>query len=259
MPPAAGTVTAFDRWVLRPLPRPHAAVTLLCVPYAGGGATAYHGWAELLPPFVEPWVLRLPGRESRLREAPYVDVAELARAAADALAPRLERTFAFYGHSLGALVAFELARALRDRHGTAPAHLAVGARCAPSRHVPMPALHALPDQEFLDVADRRFGAIPAVIRTDPEIRALVLPALRADMTMLETYVYRRESPLDCPLLAFAGHGDPEASTAQMREWAAEVTGTCSVHEVPGGHFFLKSEKHRVTELLVADLARLVVP
>src|SRR4051812_21173238 len=113
MPEPVTTGTGFDQWVLQATTYPQAPVTLICVPFAGGGTAAYHGWAALLPPFVQPWMLRLPGRESRLREQPHHDLLDLAETAADVLAPRLDGPFAFYGHSLGALVAFEIARALR--------------------------------------------------------------------------------------------------------------------------------------------------
>lgn len=254
--PAA--TTDFDRWVFRPEPRPGAALRLLCVPYAGGGAVAFHGWAELLPAAVELCVLRLPGREARVREPLRTDLAALVAEAADALEADPAGPYALFGHSLGALVAFELARELR-RRGRPPVHLAVSGKYAPQVPLRHPPVYGLPDAEFLDALDRRFAAIPPLIRDDPVARNFYLPILRADATMLETYAYRPEPPLGCPLSAHGGRSDPEVSPADLAGWAKQTAAGFRLATYPGGHFYLQPERAALVAAVAADLTGLLVP
>ncbi|MDT5036788.1 MAG: hypothetical protein QOE03_1973 [Micromonosporaceae bacterium] len=248
----------FDRWILRPVPRPDAALRLICAPFAGGGVTVFHGWAERLPGYVEPWLLRLPGREVRLRERPHTDLLALVREAAAVCAYRLDRPFALFGHSLGALVAFELARQLRRGHGREPLHLAVSGRRAPCLPERCETVHHLPDDEFLNMLDRRFNAIPPVIRDSPEMRALYLPILRADMTMLETYRYREEAPLDCSISAFGGTRDPEAGFDDLMGWSSLARGGFTATIFPGDHFFLQPQRDAVLRALARELSRVLI-
>ncbi|MFF7446756.1 MULTISPECIES: alpha/beta fold hydrolase [unclassified Streptomyces] len=258
--PAPITRPAVDpRWVLRPEPRDGAAVRLLCVPYAGGGTTVFHGWAAGLPDWIDVWLLRLPGREVRLREKPRTDLLRLAREAADALAPGLDGPFAVFGHSLGALIGFEVARELRRRHGLEVSHLTVSARGTPEIPQAERMSHLLSDEEFLDALDRRFRAVPPQIRQDPEMRALYLPVLRGDIAMLETYRYRAERPLRCAITALSGTEDQEAREEDMRGWRHHGAGGFTQHAYRGGHFFLQEHRAALLGLLAQDLARTVVP
>ncbi|MFG2129185.1 thioesterase II family protein [Streptomyces sp. NPDC048751] len=251
--------TVDPRWVLRPEPRDTAALRLLCVPYAGGGTAVFHGWAARLPDWIDVWLLRLPGREVRLREEPRTDLLGLAREAAAALAPALHGPFALFGYSLGALIAFETARALRRAHGLEPSLLTVAARATPEIPQAGHMSHLLSDDEFLDVLDRRFGAVPPQIRRDPEMRALYLPVLRGDITMLETYRYRAERPLRCAITALAGSTDREAREEDMRGWRHHGTAGFTPHTFQGGHFFLQEHRDALLDRLAQDLARTVVP
>ncbi|MGW5693981.1 ATP-binding cassette domain-containing protein [Streptomyces asiaticus] len=160
----------FEQWILRPDPRPTAVLRLICVPYAGGGPAAYHAWPRDLGDAVEPWLLRLPGREARLREPPMDNVDEIVQQTAAAIAPELHSPFAVFGYSLGAWIAFELVRELRDRYGLRAAHLGVAARPAPQTPMRHPPMHTWPDNDFIDVLDRRFQAIPPMIRDSPEMQ-----------------------------------------------------------------------------------------
>ena len=250
--------TDFDRWVFRPCPRPAAALRLLCLPYAGGSVVAYHGWAELLPAAVEVWALRLPGREARVREPLRTDLAGLVRDAAGPLAERLDSPYALFGHSLGALVAFELARELR-RRGRPAAQLAVSGRPAPQRPQRYPPIHRLPDAEFLAALDQRFQAIPPLLREDRAVRELYLPILRADTTMLETYAYRPEPPLGCPLAIYGGRADPEVSPADLAEWQVQTQAGSAVATFPGGHFYLQEQRAELLADLGGRLAGALVP
>jgi medium-chain acyl-[acyl-carrier-protein] hydrolase len=248
----------FDRWIFRPLPRDGAAMRLLCVPYAGGSVVAYHGWAESLPADVDLWVLRLPGRESRVREQLRTDLLALADEATAAFVSEVDGPFCLFGHSLGALVAFELARSLR-RHGRPPAHLAVSGRSAPHRPLRYPAIYGLPAEEFLTALDDRFQAIPPILREDPAIRDFYLPILRADTTMLETYSYRPEPPLDCPISAFGGRTDPEVTETDLHGWCEQTAAGFSVTMFPGGHFYLQDHRAQLLRALRGHHLPLLVP
>ncbi|MFE9700315.1 thioesterase II family protein [Streptomyces sp. NPDC006270] len=250
----------FDRWVLRRAPRSAPALRLICVPFAGAGPAAFQGWSGLLPESVEPWLLRLPGRESRFREEPRTEVPLVVKEAAAVLGPALDgRPYALFGHSLGALIAFELARELRRSYGAEPAHLSVSARSAP--HLPLrhAVVHQLPDDLFLDALDVRFNAIPPAIRDEPQMRALYLPVLRADVTLLETYAYTEEAPLDCPITAYGGMEDPEFRGTELAEWSRHTASSHRLRMFPGGHFFLNEQRAELVSDVTEDLCRAMVP
>lgn len=249
----------FERWILRPQPRENAALRLVCFPYAGGSPAAFHGWGELLPPAVEVWLVRLPGRERRLREPPATDLAPLADELAAMLAPRLGGTFALFGHSLGASIAYEVAARLTEVDGTPPVHLAISARLPPGERPDLPDMHELDDERFLEMMDRRFDAIPPAIREDDDLRALYLPILRADARMLETYVPRSGPPLGCSVSAYGGSEDPEVSAEQLDRWRAVTTGGFVRHQFPGQHFFINDERTRVVRTLGDELLGALVP
>ncbi|MEE1940373.1 alpha/beta fold hydrolase [Streptomyces sp. TRM 70361] len=249
----------FDRWVLRPAPRTAPLLRLVCVPYAGGGTAAFQGWSDLLPDTVEPWFLRLPGRESRFREEPRTDVPVLVKEAAAVLGPALDGPYALFGHSLGALIAFELARELRRSHRREPVHLAVSARSAP--HLPLrhTVIHQLPDDLLLKALDQRFNAIPPAIRDDPQLRALYLPVLRADVTLLETYAHTTADPLSCPVTAYGGEDDPEFGPGELEGWHQHTAARFRLRTFPGGHFFLNHRRAELVADIVEDLYGAMIP
>ncbi|WP_097933660.1 MULTISPECIES: thioesterase II family protein [unclassified Streptomyces] len=178
--PADALAARPDRWIVRPAV-PHNSdrdlltgplLRLVCVPYAGGGASVYQRWGRALLPAVEPWALRLPGHDARMAEPLATDLVSVASDAAAALVALGPGPYALFGHSLGAFLAFEIARALRDRWDTDPTFLAVGGRNAPHVGMSGVTMSHLPDDQYLDLLDRRFGAIPQVIREDAQMRAL---------------------------------------------------------------------------------------
>ena len=240
------------RLFVRPKEKPEARLQLFCFPHAGGAASAYHRWGAALP--AEVIAVQLPGREGRMNERPATSLGRLAIAIADAMqVDRLVRQtgrFAFFGHSMGALLAYETARALRRQGLRLPVHLFVSGRTAPDYIPDEPLLHGLDDDTFVDELDRRFGGLPAVVRNEPELMALFLPVLRADLTMLETHVYQPEPPLEVPLSAYAGAGDTRASLSLMNDWAAFSTAWRGARQFSGGHFFI----HEASSLLLPALA-----
>jgi len=238
-------MTDFERWVVRPRPRSGPSLRLLCVPFAGAGTGIYHGWADLLPADVELWLLRPPGRETRLREPPYPDLRRLADAAALVLAARADGPVAVFGHSLGAAVGFELARRLRYRYGVATRHVLVSGLAAP--HLPRrPPIHDLPAAEFLDALAERYQQVPDALRDDPEMQAMYLPVLRADVAMYETYRCAPGSLLDCPLTALGGCADSDCPAEVLAEWRQYTTGGFTLTMLAGGHFNFNTAAERAT-------------
>jgi surfactin synthase thioesterase subunit len=224
---------------------------LFCFPYGGAGASGYRAWARSLPQEVEIVPVNFPGREARFREEPYTRMEPLLAE----LTTTLDFTsgpFAFFGHSLGALVALALARELRRLGKRAPSLLAVSGYPAPQLHRDRPHVAHLPHDQFVATLREHFDVTPEVL-DDPVLAEMALPVLRADLSIVETYAYRDELPLDLPLAAFGGVGDPEASEEQIRGWQAQSTQPVRVRMFPGGHFFINSEREAVVGELAATL------
>jgi medium-chain acyl-[acyl-carrier-protein] hydrolase len=242
-----------NSWVACPRPNPRARRRLFCFPFAGAGAAAYWQWPSLLPAEVELCSLRLPGRENRLREPPCRRLDTLVEALVEAVGPHLELPFAFFGHSMGALIAFELARALRRRQLPMPSIVLVSGRRPP--HLPErdPPLHPLPDSEFVAAVARRYNGIPASILHHAELLSLFVPILRADLELVETYTYRDEPPLDCPLSAFGGRQDDRSSETELGAWRLHTRAPFSLRMFPGDHFFLQTARAPLVQEVVRQL------
>lgn len=241
-----------DRWITRPRPSSRARLRLLCLPHAGGGASSFRGWADALPPEVEVCPVQLPGRENRVAEPPFDRLPPLVEALADAVGPLLSLPFALFGHSNGALIGFELARTLRARGRPGPVHLFASGRRAPDLPSDRPPTHHLPDAEFL--ADlQELGGIPAQILEHPELLAVLLPTLRADVAIYESYAFREEPPLACPITAYGGLTDPKVSRETLEAWGRHTAGPFVTRLFPGGHFYLQEERTAVLRTLAADL------
>jgi len=243
-----------NAWFLRLRRSTSPRLRLFCLPYAGGGSAIFRAWPEHLPAEIEVCPVRLPGREARLAESPFTGGPDLARALARALEPLLDVPFAVFGHSMGALAAFELVRELRRHAGALPVRLLVSGARAPHRPNPDPALHHLPDAEFLTEVRRRYDGIPGAVLENPELVQLLLPALRADFTLFETYVYAEEPPLACPVSCFGGLDDGRVSREDLEAWRRQTAGSFTLRMFPGDHFFLQTEEDSVRRAVSQELA-----
>ncbi len=247
-------MSATSAWL--PRPRERDALRLFALPFAGGGSAPYHALARHVRARLEVVPVLLPGRERRLVEEPFRDVGALADALARELAGELDAApFALFGHSLGALVAFELARRLLAAGRRAPLHLFASACRAPQRVATERPIHALPDEEFL-AAIEELGGMPPEVRQHSELLELVLPALRADFEMYEAYRFDPSSvaTLDLPVTALGGEQDLEVPRPDLEAWAERTAGAFDARWFPGGHFFLLDAPADVAHVVDEKLA-----
>ena len=242
-----------------PRPRPDARLRLLLLPHAGGGASMFRGWADALPPDVEVCPVQLPGRENRVAERAFDRMEPLVRALADVRERWRDLPYAVFGHSNGALVGFELARLARlaRRTGTpGPVHLFASGRRAPDVPSRLPDVHRLPDAELIEELGR-LGGMPVQVTQHPELMQLLLPLLRADMALIETYEYRDEPPVSIPITAYTGTGDPRVTVDEAQAWERHTTGGFRLRVFPGDHFYLARGDGQVLATLSADLRSVV--
>jgi len=228
----------MDRWLIRYKPPAVPRLRLFGFPYAGAGASLFASWAEMLPKGVELNAVQLPGRENRLREAPFTQLEPLLPVLLEEIRPYLDLPFAILGYSFGALLAFELTRCLRQSGAPLPHHLLVLGRRAPHLTSPSPPVHQNSDAGLVEWM-RDLGGTPALILEHPELLPIFLPILRADLTLHETYSYRPDAPLDLPISTFGGLQDSQASREEMEAWQEHTTGRFTLRLYPGGHFFAK--------------------
>jgi len=242
---------ATDRWFQRHARPEPPALQLFCLPFAGGSATIYRGWPALLPPHIEVQAAQLPGRAVRLKEPPVDEFGRLADTLAAAVLAAADRPYALYGHSMGALLAFEVARRA-EAAGRPCELLAVGAHPAP--HLPrrVRPISDLPDAEFIEALRTMSGTPEAVLRA-ADLMRLLLPALRADFRVCETYAYRPAPPLTSPILALGGLDDVLAGPDDVEAWARHSTAGVDVRIVDGGHFFVATHAPLVVDLVATAL------
>ncbi|HCE70178.1 MAG TPA: putative thioesterase, partial [Ruegeria sp.] len=227
------------KWLTFPRPNPQAKIRLFCFSYAGGGASTFRPWMQHLAPSIELCAVQLPGRENRLREAPLTRVDPIVDTLKQMLPAYFDKPFALFGHSLGAILAFELARALRNHPEARLAHVFVSARIAPQAIDPEPPIYQLPEAQFLAKL-RQLNGTPTMVFENEELLEMLMPILRADFALNETYAYRPEPPLDVPLTVFGGTEDPKVSEAELGEWSAQAGGRFALKMFPGDHFFVSS-------------------
>ena len=252
----ASAVPVRDAWFPNIQETGDARLRLFCFPYAGGGAAVFRRWPERMPDGVAIVPARLPGRESRSAEPAIDRIEAMTGAVAAAIQPYLARPFAFFGHSMGAMIAFELTRHLRREKLPLPAGLFVAAARAPQfrrGHVPPP---APTDEQFIEEL-RGLQGLPPEILDNEELLRRLLPALKADSSLGRLYAYRDEPPLNVPIRAYVGDRDPRLPREVIEAWREQTTASFSMRAFPGGHFFIHDAGTGFLEALARDLERLV--
>jgi medium-chain acyl-[acyl-carrier-protein] hydrolase len=246
------TSTSLDSWIAGRKPNPQARLRLFCFPYAGGAASVFRSWSDGLPTDVEVCPVQFPGRGTRLMEPPFSQLSLLVEALAEALCPLLDKPFALFGHSLGSLVSFELARQLRANHQARPVRLFASAGPAPQvPHRGLP-IHNLPEREFAAKL-RRLDGTPGELLNHKELMDIVLTSLRADFALYESYEYSSGPPLNCPISTFGGLSDQRVNHDDLEAWRDQTTASFSIRMFPGDHFFLKSTQPLLLQALSQEL------
>ncbi|MGQ0554669.1 MAG: thioesterase II family protein [Nitrospiraceae bacterium] len=246
------TIPRSTKWVVTHR-QVNSGLRLICFPYAGGSASMFRSWSQdAMLADVEVCAVQFPGREARIAESPVDDLRRLVPLLREELEPYLDRPFALFGHSIGALVSFELARELRRTCGIQPCHLFVSG--CPAPHLPhSERMWDLPDEEFLERLCR-FNGTPPEVLNHPELMDMMLPTIRADFALRDRYVYREEPPLNCSITAFGGMSDQHVSGADLRAWRQHTRERFQLWLFQGDHFFLRSAQETLLETVFSRLA-----
>ena len=224
-------------WLINSKPNRRASVRLFCFPYAGGGDSIFRSWQQSLSDTIEVCAVQLPGRGSRISEPSCTQINELVWATGRAIAPYLDKPFALFGHSMGALIAFELARHLRGEYSAQPVHLFVSGRPSPQ---------TMSESFDLDQVDTES-------LEDPELMELMLPILRADLALCESYSFTPQPPFRFPITAFGGLADYGVPRHCLEEWREHTTGSFVLRLFPGDHFFLDTCRLPLLEAISKEL------
>jgi medium-chain acyl-[acyl-carrier-protein] hydrolase len=247
LPPASANLFVPSTW------QTSKGMLLFCFPYAGGSPYLFREWGLRLQTEIQVIAFPAPGHGTRLAESPHRTVQQVV---ADVIEGSLgigNRPFALYGHSLGALIAFEFARQLRREGRPQPRHLFVGGSRPPHLGPIMPPLHRLPEPEFLSALESRYSGMPAAILNNPEILAIFLPALRADFAAYESHIYQAELPLACPISSFAGDRDALIPAETVAGWEKHTSAAFDLQVLRGGHFFLEESRAQLLDAIRREL------
>ncbi|MDX3538892.1 alpha/beta fold hydrolase [Streptomyces sp. MB09-01] len=251
------TLTATSVWLRRFHPAEDAPVRLFCFPHAGGSASYYFPVSRALSPDADVLAVQYPGRQDRRHERCVDDLHELADRVVAELRPWCDRPVALFGHSLGASLAFEVARRMEAAGDPAPVALFASGRRAPSRPRENQLVHLAPDEQLLARIKGMNGTDPAVLADDELLRS-VLPAIRGDYKAAETYRYRPGPALTSPVTVLTGDSDPEVTAEEAAAWADHTVGPFALHRFPGGHFYLNEHVAEVIALIRGGLAQPVL-
>jgi len=225
---------------------------MFCFPYAGGAALMFKKWRDFLPPTVQVIPVELPGRGARLREPPFVGLPALIEELEAVIWPLLDKPFVFFGHSMGAIIAFELARFLRRKYGHEPQALFVAGRRAPQILKREPVTFNLPKDAFIEELIKLEGT-PKEVVEHVELMELMIPLLRADFQLVQTYEYITDTPLQCPIIVYGGLQDYETPREMLLPWKELTCSRFALHMLPGDHFFLRSSQAQLLGMLAGEL------
>lgn len=225
---------------------------LFCFPYASGRALIYRSWLNSFPIHIEVVPVELPGRGTRISEPLFRRLSPLLSSLTAAMEPYLDRPFALFGHSLGGLLGFELARTLLEQRNLRPEHLFISGCRAPQMPSAVSDTYNLPHDEFIERI-RHLDGTPAEVLETPELLELLLPILRADFELYDTYQFESLPLLTCPISAFGGLKDIIVSPEQLDGWKVHTTGPFNRRMFPGGHFYIHTDEIPLLSMIVQTL------
>jgi medium-chain acyl-[acyl-carrier-protein] hydrolase len=246
------TESTADIWLAKSPPAPNARVRLFCFPYGGGSASTFRAWPTALSPEVEVHPVQLPGRGPRMREPPFTDAYALVEAFLPKMSLYLDKPFAFFGHSVGGVMAFELSRRLRRDYGVEPCHLFVAAQRAPHLKYKDPIIYNLPEPQFREEL-RRLGGTPAEVLEHPELMEMLIPLLRADISVSQTYWCDTRHSLTCPLTVFGGLQDESDESESLAAWREHTVGRFDLKMFEGDHFFINTAQPSILDAIETTL------
>lgn len=226
---------------------------LFCFPFGGGGASVFHSWAMAMGDTIEIRALQLPGRETRIAEPREKDIDKVVMEIAAALAAYQDKPFAIFGYSLGSLLAFEVCRELRRQDWKMPFHLFVAAHEAPQLPPSHPPISHLDDKEFVIKIEYYFQP-QGEAWGNLELREFLMPVLRDDIALYESYRYQEDAPLPCPIDVFAGDRDRATPLESTRLWSDQTTSNMKHHVLEGGHFFIDNTLDEIQQLVSTSLS-----
>jgi surfactin synthase thioesterase subunit len=229
-------------------PQPHSRRRLYCFSYAGGSAANYAGWQTALDHTVEVHAVELPGRGTRFGEAPVTDLQIVIDTITDVIAVQDQRPFAFFGHSLGALLAFEVARQLQQRGLPTPYHLWVSGASAPRYRRDRSGIHLLEDDALINEL-KRLNGTPSPVLANRELMDMLLPMIRADFSLAENYVYRDGPLLHMPITVMMGYDDMDAEGDRVNGWHEETLGEFGTAWFEGDHFYINAQRDAVLSFI----------
>lgn len=242
------------KWFSCYKPKPKAKLRLFCFPYAGGGSSIFRTWSDDLPDWLEVCPVQLPARENRILEKPFYQMADLVPSVAQAIKPYLDLPFALFGHSMGAWIAFELAHHLEKNFNLLTKHLFISARFSPQT-IDNKGLHILSDVDFREKL-KMYGGTPKAVLESDELMQLLIPILKADFSICETYVYKQNDPLTCPISVFGATKDHLVDADSLVEWKKETSNNFRIEMFAGDHFFLRNYQKELLISITKDLEML---
>jgi medium-chain acyl-[acyl-carrier-protein] hydrolase len=237
--------------------REQVDLKMFCFPYAGGTSLVFKKWGDFLPPTVQVIAVELPGRGGQLREPPSVSLPALIDDLEWRILPLLDKPFVLFGHSMGAIIAFELARTLRRKYARQPQALLVAGRRAPQLPSSEPVTYNLPKAGFIEELIKLDGT-PKEVLEHAELMEMMIPLLRADFQLVQTYEYQSETPLRCPIIVYGGLQDHHVTRDMLLPWKEHTTSRCEVRMLPGDHFFIRSSQALLLGSLARELREVIV-